>query len=198
MITTKNELREWLSYEKKNYKCPSGLKGLLLFIAGNENAVIWHYQKRLRITEYYYNTHHRVMYYQSIVRLNHLRNKYSLHFHLNTCGKGLKIMHLGPILTNKNVRIGENCALHINTAIVAQGLNNEAPHLGDGVVVGVGAVVLGGIHIADNVAIGANAVVNKSVEEQNIAVAGIPAKKVSNNGRLNWNRDQKSLQQENA
>lgn len=53
-------------------------------------------------------------------------------------------MHLGSILTNGNVKIGKDCALHINTAFVAQGVSSAAPQLGDGVVAGVGSVVLGG------------------------------------------------------
>ena len=54
-------------------------------------------------------------------------------------------MHLGAILTNGNVKIGKDCALHINTLFVAQGVSSGAPQLGDGVVAGVGSVVLGGI-----------------------------------------------------
>lgn len=92
-------------------------------------------------------------------------------------------MHLGPILTNGNVKIGKDCALHINTSFVAQGASSGAPQLGDG----VGSVVLG-VYVANNVAIGANALVNKNVEEENIAIAGVPARKVSNNGRLGWNK----------
>lgn len=62
------------------------------------------------------------------------------------------------------------------------------PQIRNDVIMGVGSVVLGNISIADGVAIGANAVVTKSVEETNIAVAGVPAHKVSNNGKLSWNR----------
>ena len=47
-------------------------------------------------------------------------------------------------------------------------------------------VVLGNVTVADNVAIGANAVVNRDVLEENIAVAGVPAKKISNNGAIAW------------
>ena len=190
MISTRAELKEWLNYERSKYGCYYGVKGIMKYVAGEETAVIWHFQKRMRITEYYYNTHKRLLYLQSLYRFNHLRNKFSFLFRLNTCGKGLKIMHLGPILLNKNVRIGDNCSIHINTAFVAQGVSNEVPTLGDGVVVGVGAVLMGGIHIANNVAIGANAVVNKDVLEENIAVAGVPAKKISNSGRLEWNKKQ--------
>lgn len=73
-----------------------------------------------------------------------MRNKYGIHIGINVCDKGLKIMHLGSILTNGNVKIGKDCALHINTAFVAQGVSSAAPQLGDGVVAGVGSVVLGG------------------------------------------------------
>lgn len=76
--------------------------------------------------------------------------------------------------------------MHVYTALVAKGISNQAPILGDGVVVGVGATIVGGVRIAKNVAIGANSVVVKDVLEANIAVAGIPAKKVSNSGRLAW------------
>lgn len=58
--------------------------------------------------------------------------------------------------------------------------------MGKHVVVGIGAVVLGDVIVADNVAIGAGAVVNKDVLESNIAVAGVPAKKISNNGSSKW------------
>ena len=39
-----------------------------------------------------------------------------------------------------------------------------------------------GVHIADDVIVGANAVVSHSVDEPNIVVAGIPARKISNKG----------------
>lgn len=37
--------------------------------------------------------------------------------------------------------------------------------------------MLGDVRLADNIAVGANAVVNKSFDEENIAIAGVPAKK---------------------
>lgn len=77
--------------------------------------------------------------------------------------------------------------MHMNAALVAGGTSDAAPVLGKGVVVGIGAVVVVGISVADDTAIGANAVVNRSVVEENTAVAGVPVKKISNNGRLSWN-----------
>ena len=95
-------------------------------------------------------------------------------------------MHVGPILLNGRASVGENCAFHINSALVAKGVSDDAPVLGNNVVVGVGAVVVGGVVVADSVAIGANSVVTKDISEQNIAIAGALAKKVSDNGRLKW------------
>ena len=100
-------------------------------------------------------------------------------------------MHLGPVLINPNSIVGEDCSFHMNSALVAGGRSSDAPVLDKGVVVGVGAIVLGKTYIAQHIAIGANAVVNKSFSETNIAIAGVPAKKISNNGRLTWNVKQK-------
>lgn len=183
-IKTKADLKDWLSYEL----CKYGKGGIKAFLAGDERWILRRHQILLRKTEYYINSKNKVMSLLYKMRLNRLQNKYALHIPPNCCGKGLKVMHIGPILINQNARLGKNCALHINTAIVADGLDSSVPTLEDGVVVGVGAVVLGGIRIAKNVAIGANAVVNKDVTEENIAVAGVPAKKISNNGRLEWNK----------
>lgn len=188
VINTRSELKEWVRYERQQYGVPGGIKGLLLHWGGNEKATIWHYQKRLRRTEYHYNTKHRIRYMWSTVLLNRLGIRYGMNIGVNTCGKGLKIMHIGSILINGDARLGENCALHINTAIVAKGTTNAAPVLESGVVVGVGASVVGGVKVAKNVAVGAGAVVTHSIDEENVAVAGIPARKVSANGRLNWNK----------
>jgi serine O-acetyltransferase len=51
------------------------------------------------------------------------------------------------------------------------------PELGDFVVVGAGAKVLGGISLGDNVRVGANAVLLRSVPA-NATVAGVPAREV--------------------
>ncbi len=98
-------------------------------------------------------------------------------------------MHLGPVLISYKSSIGEDCSVHMNTSIVAGGRDNNAPTIGDNCVIGVGAVILGGITIASGVAIGANAVVNKDMLESNVAIAGVPAKKISNNGKESWNKN---------
>ena len=188
IIKNKDELNDWLDYERERYGIDKSFSEHLKYLFGAEKYVIWEFQQRLRITEYYFNSGKKIRYLFSAAKLNRLRNKYSLKIGLNICGKGLKIMHLGSILMNSETRIGEDCSLHINTAFVASGVNGEAPEIGSGVVVGVGAVVVGGVKVANNVAIGANSVVCKSINEEDIAVAGAPAKKVSDNGRTRWSK----------
>ena len=183
-ISTYKQLQETLKLERSKYRCKWG--ELAYFLRISEKAILWHHMILLRKAEYHINAHHQLRGILYRLLLKRLQLKYSLSIPLNTCEAGLKIMHLGPILINGNAQIGKNCVLHVYTALVAKGISNQAPILGDGVVVGVGATIVGGVRIAKNVAIGANSVVVKDVLEANIAVAGIPAKKVSNSGRLAW------------
>lgn len=185
IIRNRKDLKDWLNYELKAY----GKGGINNFFCITEKQILRKHQILLRKTEYYTNIQRKIIALFYKIRLYKIQNKYSLHIPINCCGKGLKIMHIGPILINDKAKIGNNCALHINTAIAAGGVDNNAPEIGDGVVIGVGAVLLGGIKVASNVAIGANAVVNKDVLEEDIAVAGVPARKISNNGRTKWNKN---------
>lgn len=187
-ITNRKQLKEWLVYEKEKLRQKSFFHWLAMYIMGHEPAVIWRFQRRMRITEYHYNTGHKLRYVWNFFLFNHARNRYGFQIGLNTCGKGLKLMHLGSILINKNARLGEDVSIHINTAIVAHGLSNQVPTIGNRVVIGVGSTILGGIEIADGIAIGANSVVNKSFLEGDIAIAGVPAKKISDNGSSCWNK----------
>lgn len=182
MIKNRGELQDWLHYEKSKYK---NVHALWLFFPVSEQDYIWRFQWLLRHREYHMNCHHKIRAAIYKVIFNRNSVKLSLHIPENTCGRGLKIMHTGPILINGKASLGENVSLHINTSIVAHGYTG-VPHIGNNVVIGVGAVVLGDTYIADGIAIGANAVVNKSFEEPEIAIAGVPAKKISNNGRAKW------------
>lgn len=184
-LNTKDQLKEWLRIELRPY--PRGLQGLL----PTEGAILKRHQVLLRKTEYYTNSGKKLLAAFYKLRLRRLQCRHALHIPLNVCAKGMRIMHLGPVLINGNASIGEFCSLHINTSIVAGGLDSSAPVLGDRVIVGVGAVVLGGVRVADYTAIGANAVVNKDITEENTAVAGVPAKKISNNGSRAWNQQSK-------
>lgn len=189
MIKSKKDYKEYVAFEKKKYN----VSFIDRIFKVSELSTIWNLQLRLRKTEYYKNCNKKVRYIISMVKLKKIEKKYAIHIPLNTCDKGLKIMHIGPIMINGNARIGENAVLHVNTAIVAGGTNDYTPVLGDNIIVGIGAVILGNVRLANNIAIGANAVVNKSFYEDNITIAGVPAKKISNHGSEEWNSKPKNL-----
>lgn len=184
-INSIKQLHEWLNYEKSRYSQLSFFKYVL---QANEQSIIWKHQRMLRTTEYFINSKHKILSIIMRLRLSKFQNKYSIHIPPNVCDKGLKLLHIGPILINGNAKVGENCVFHINTALVAGGRNNGAPVLGNNVIMGYGSVVLGDTYVSNGIAIGANAVVNKSVTEQNVAIAGVPAKIISNNGSDTWNK----------
>ena len=186
-ITSKKELREWLQYEKRLYPC----NALSYLLGIGESAILRKHQILLRKAEFHKNCKHRVRYAWNLIQLRSIQSKYALHVPLNCCEKGLRIMHLGPVLINGRATVGRDCRIHMNAALVAGGTNDDVPTLGDSVVVGYGAVVLGGARIANYVAIGANAVVNKDCLEENVAIAGVPAKIISRNGSKEWNKKAK-------
>ena len=182
-IRSKADLQKFLKADLQYYK---GVNKLTYFLQYGEGAILMRHQVLLRKAEYCVNTRRRIpaAFYKFL--LIKFQNKYAIHIPINCCGKGLRLMHVGPILMNSKVCVGENCKFHMNTSLVAGGTNDDAPILGDAVVLGVGATVLGGVTVANNVAIGAGAVVNKDILEENIAVAGVPARKISNNGTSTW------------
>lgn len=187
-IHTKQQLRDWLSVELAPYENLGRMQDLLNLFNANQGAILRRHMILLRTTEYHLNAGHKLRALLWKLRLRRLQNRYELHVALNCCGRGLQIAHLGPLLMNGSVTVGENCLFHFNTALVAGGTDNGVPTLGDRVIVGLGAVVLGGVRVADGVAIGANAVVNRDVLEPNITVAGVPARKISGRGAADWNR----------
>ena len=187
-IHTKQQLRDWLSVELAPYENLGRMQDLLNLFNANQGAILRRHMILLRTTEYHLNAGHKLRALFWKLRLRRLQNRYELHVALNCCGRGLQIAHLGPLLMNGSVTVGENCLFHFNTALVAGGTDNGVPTLGDRVIVGLGAVVLGGVRVADGVAIGANAVVNRDVLEPNITVAGVPARKISERGAADWNR----------
>ncbi len=182
-IQTKAELREWLAVETARF--PNRGKYRLLNILNiGENAILRRHQILLRKTEYYINSGKKLLAKIYKIRLLQYQRKYGTHVPPNVFGKGLCIMHAGEMHINDQARAGENCIIHVLTSLAAGGTTYKVPHIGDGVVLFMGAIVCGDTYIADNVVIGANSVVSKSVYEENVTVAGNPARIVSHKGRI--------------
>lgn len=89
-------------------------------------------------------------------------------------GKGLRIHHFGGIIVNSEAHIGEFCTLYHSVTLGDLGGWGGSPCVGNRVMIGAGAKLLGNIEIGDDCHIGANAVVHTSVPAGCIAV-GVPA-----------------------
>ena len=89
-------------------------------------------------------------------------------------GKNVAFKHnaLGVVINEYTV-IGDGCVIYQNVTFA--GKDQKRPTLGKNVMVGAGAVIMGGVYLADNVKVGANAVVTRDVPEGK-TVVGIPAK----------------------
>ena len=94
-------------------------------------------------------------------------------------GKGLVIDHGMGVVIGETAEIGDNVLLYHGVTLGGTGKDKGKRHptVGDNVIIGSGAKVLGAIFIGSNAKIGANSVVLKDVPEGATAV-GIPAKNI--------------------
>ena len=99
-------------------------------------------------------------------------------------GSGFFIDHGFGVVIGETSEIGRNVTLFQGVSIGGTGkeTGKRHPTLGDNVVVGAGAKILGGITIGNDVYIGANAVVLKPVPD-NCTVVGVPGRCISVEGK---------------
>lgn len=96
-----------------------------------------------------------------------------------TIGKGFFIDHGMGIVIGETAVIGQNCTLYHGVTLggISSHPGKRHPTLGDNVIIGAGAAVLGPITIASNARVGSNAVVVRNVPSNATAV-GVPARLV--------------------
>ena len=101
-----------------------------------------------------------------------------------TIGKGFFIDHGMGVVIGETTEIGDNCSIYQGVTLGGTGkdLGKRHPTLGDNVMVGAGAKVLGPFTIGDNSKIAAGAVVLKEIPDDATAV-GVPARVVRQQGR---------------
>lgn len=99
-------------------------------------------------------------------------------------GKGLVIDHGTGVVIGETAEIGDNCTLYQGVTLGGTGkeTGKRHPTLGNNVLIGAGAKVLGPLNIGDNSKIAANAVVLSPIPENSTAV-GMPAKVVRKDGQ---------------
>lgn len=107
-----------------------------------------------------------------------VRNVYSIELPRGTkVGRRLWIPHPSGIVVSFRAEIGDDCLLLQNVTIGLAGHRGRkrpgphAPRIGNGVEIGAGAVVMGGITVGDGARIGPNAVVLTDVPAGGTAFA---------------------------
>jgi serine O-acetyltransferase len=100
-----------------------------------------------------------------------------------TIGKNFFIDHATGVVIGETSEIGDNVSIYQGVTLggVSTEKRKRHPTIGNNVVIGAGATILGPITVGDNVRVGAGSVVVKSVPP-NSTVVGVPAKIVQRIG----------------
>lgn len=91
-------------------------------------------------------------------------------------GSDFHLIHAeGSISIHPSVVIGDRVGIMHNVTIGLEPGSTGAPVIGDDVLIGVGAVILGPVKVGDRVSIAANSLVISDVPADSVAI-GVPAK----------------------
>ncbi len=110
----------------------------------------------------------------------HARHRTGIEIHPGaTIGKGLFIDHGMGVVIGETTVIGDWCTIYQGVTLGGTGKHTGKRHptIGDNVLIGSGAKILGPFHVGDNAKIAANAVVLTEVEPETTMV-GVPARAV--------------------
>ena len=101
-----------------------------------------------------------------------------------TIGKGLFIDHGMGVVIGETAEIGDNCTIYQGVTLGGTGKDTGKRHptLGNNVLVGAGAKVLGPFKIGDNSNVAAGSVVLNEIPD-NCTAVGSPARVVRQNGK---------------
>ncbi|MBQ8582894.1 MAG: serine O-acetyltransferase [Ruminococcus sp.] len=135
-----------------------------------------------RIAHWFYE---RKMFTVARIISQRARSKTGIEIHPGAkIGKGLFIDHGMGVVIGETAIIGKDCLLYQGVTLGGTGKDKGKRHptLGDNVLVGAGAKVLGPFKVGNNVKIAANAVVLNAIPD-NCTAVGVPARVVRRNGR---------------
>lgn len=176
MINSKKELRLYLMVDMMmnrgyfNYDIKTRIKNWVV------SDPIMKYLQNLRKLEYALSRHgfisvvHQLKYKRRLMRLG-LKLGFSIP--CNVFGYGLVLPHYGTIVVGEGNIIGNYCVLHTSTCITS-----GKKKIGDGLYLSAGAKIVHNIELGENVSIGTNSLVNKTINESNCMIAGMPAQKI--------------------
>ncbi len=175
--------KEIVQYERrlyfKNFK-----EKMIHFFSRSTHWYIWKYVKALRLEEKYMRLFDSSSLYAPLIifariKKNNIGRKLCFDIPGGVFEPGLLIWHSGSIAVNPNARVGKDAVIVGNLCIGNNGGKECAPEIGDNCVFGWDSTLIGDIKIGSNCKIGAKAFVNKSYEENNAILVGIPAKNIA-------------------
>lgn len=100
-------------------------------------------------------------------------------------GKGFFIDHGMGVVIGETTEIGQNCVIFHNVTLGGTGKHKKKRHptVGDNVLIGTGATLLGPLHVGNNVCIGANTFIIMHDVPDNSTVVGSPGQIVIFDGK---------------
>jgi len=148
----------------------------VLMLYSGLHAVIWY-----RVSHWFYK--HKMLF---IARLLSQMSRSCTGIEIHpaaTIGKGLFIDHGSGVVIGETTIIGDDCTIYQGVTLGGTGKQSGKRHptLGNNVLVGSGAKILGPFNVGDNSRIAANAVVLEEVPPNATAV-GVPARIVKKDG----------------
>ena len=154
----------------------------VFFLYSGYHAAQWH-----KLAHWFYK-HKRVSIARAVSQFNRFLTGIEIHPGAQI-GKCLFIDHGMGIVIGETAEVGDYCTLYHGVTLGGTGKD-----MGNNVLVGGGAKILGPFKVGDNARIGSNAVVLKAVPA-NATVVGVPGAivKAKDNTAKKWDLDQVSL-----
>ncbi len=152
--------------KEKDPACRNVLEAIILY--PGFHAIFFH-----RIAHFFYT---KKMYFIARLISQISRHLTGIEIHPGAkIGKRLLIDHGMGVVIGETATIGNDCTIYHNSTLGGTGKDKykRHPDIGNNVMVGSGAKVLGPIKIGNNVKIGANAVVLHDIPD-NVTVVGVP------------------------
>ena len=148
-------------FESIKQRDPAARNSLeILLLYPGVHAVIWH-----RVAHFFYRIKLKFV-ARWIMTVTRISTGIEIH-PAAQIGKNLFIDHGMGVVIGETAVVGDNCTIYQGVTLGGTGKehNKRHPTLGDNVVVGAGAKVLGNFTVGNNVKIGANSVVLKDVPD---------------------------------
>lgn len=167
----------WLDIKAVQERDPAARSALeVLLLYQGIHALIWH-----RFAHWFYQ-HHMFFIARLISQLARFFTLIEIHPGAQL-GHGILIDHGSGVVIGETAVVGDNCTIYQGVTLGGVGTKKGKRHptLGNNVMVGAGAKILGAFEVGDNCSIAANAVLLKPLED-NVTAVGVPARPVKKDG----------------